>query len=62
LIERFRSWRDQLEAVLDNRPKNRQLEYLSHYLSEFEYSKFDEVEVPGQYALVSLILVDNRFE
>jgi transformation/transcription domain-associated protein len=54
-------WRDQLETVLDNRPKDRQLEYFSHYLSEFEYSKFDEVEVPGQYALVSLELLKIRF-
>ncbi len=38
--------------LLDNRPKVRQLDHFSHYLAEFEYTKFDEVEVPGQYFLL----------
>ncbi|KAI8897674.1 hypothetical protein BC833DRAFT_539959 [Globomyces pollinis-pini] len=49
LVEKFRLWRDQLEALLDSRPKVQYLEHYSTYLAEFEYTKFDEIEVPGQY-------------
>ncbi|KAI8618395.1 hypothetical protein BC830DRAFT_946632 [Chytriomyces sp. MP71] len=52
LVDNFRSWRDKLEIVLDNRPRKQQLEFFSHYLVEFEYQKFDEIEVPGQYFLL----------
>nr|KAJ3422805.1 hypothetical protein HK105_006243 [Polyrhizophydium stewartii] len=49
LVERFRMWRDNLERILDRRPHVQFLEHFSHYLAEFEYQKFDEIEVPGQY-------------
>ncbi|KAI8925789.1 hypothetical protein BC831DRAFT_256646 [Entophlyctis helioformis] len=49
LVERFRYWRDNLEVILDRRPRVQYLEHFSHYLAEFEYQKFDEIEVPGQY-------------
>ncbi|KAJ3319442.1 hypothetical protein HDV06_006328 [Boothiomyces sp. JEL0866] len=49
LVEKFRIWRDNLEVLLDSRPKTQNLEHFTQYLAEFEYSKFDEVEVPGQY-------------
>ncbi|KAI9333573.1 hypothetical protein BDR26DRAFT_909001 [Obelidium mucronatum] len=52
LVDNFRNWRDKLEVLLDNRPRKQHLEYFSHYLVEFEYQKFDEIEVPGQYFLV----------
>ncbi len=52
LVERFRKWRDQLELLLDSRPRRQRLEHFSHYLVEFEYQKFDDIEVPGQYYLV----------
>ncbi|KAI8907173.1 hypothetical protein EDD86DRAFT_232632 [Gorgonomyces haynaldii] len=45
----FRLWRDRLETLLDSRPMTQYLEHYSPYLAEFEYQKFDEVEVPGQY-------------
>ncbi|KAJ3191208.1 hypothetical protein HK101_007980 [Irineochytrium annulatum] len=51
LIARFRDWRDKLEILLDSRPKRQHLEHFSHYLVEFEYQKFDDIEVPGQYLL-----------
>ncbi|KAJ3065514.1 hypothetical protein HDU99_004150, partial [Rhizoclosmatium hyalinum] len=51
LVDNFRNWRDKLEIFLDNRPRKQHLEYFSHYLVEFEYQKFDEIEVPGQYFL-----------
>jgi len=28
------------------------LDHISHYLTEFQYGKFDEIEVPGQYTEV----------
>lgn len=49
LVDRFRNWRNRLEALLDSRPKRQNLEHFSHYLAEFEYQKFDEIEIPGQY-------------
>ncbi|KAJ3344480.1 hypothetical protein HDU83_005150 [Entophlyctis luteolus] len=52
LIDNFRNWRDKLEIMLDSRPRKQHLEYFSHYLVEFEYQKFDEIEVPGQYFLL----------
>ncbi|OCH94107.1 atypical/PIKK/TRRAP protein kinase [Obba rivulosa] len=48
-IRRLQQWRDKYEKHLDARPKNQSLETISHYLTEFQYGKFDEVEVPGQY-------------
>ncbi|EMR10214.1 hypothetical protein PNEG_01486 [Pneumocystis murina B123] len=48
-ITRLRKWRDNFESILDRRPKYQPLEQCSPYLSEFQYQKFDEVEVPGQY-------------
>ncbi|KAI9209824.1 uncharacterized protein BJ171DRAFT_609195 [Polychytrium aggregatum] len=52
LVERFRDWRDRLEVLLDCRPGKQHLEHFSHYLVEFEYQKFDDIEVPGQYFLL----------
>lgn len=52
LCERFRIWRDRLEILLDHRPQKLFLEHFSHYLAEFEFQKFEEIEVPGQYLLV----------
>ncbi|KAH6600577.1 hypothetical protein BASA50_002141 [Batrachochytrium salamandrivorans] len=49
LVAGFRTWRDNLEKILDRRPRVQYLEHFSHYLAEFEYQKFDEIEVPGQY-------------
>ncbi|KAG5438769.1 hypothetical protein PCANB_002489 [Pneumocystis canis] len=48
-ISKLRKWRDNFENILDRRPKYQPLEQCSLYLSEFQYQKFDEVEVPGQY-------------
>ncbi|TFK75868.1 hypothetical protein BDN72DRAFT_954419 [Pluteus cervinus] len=48
-IQRLQSWRDKYEALLDSRPRCQPLSLLSNYLTEFQYSKVDEIEVPGQY-------------
>ncbi|KAJ3373226.1 hypothetical protein HDU91_000939 [Kappamyces sp. JEL0680] len=49
LVVKFRRWRDNLENLLDSRPQRYFLEHFTQYLAEFEYSKFDDIEVPGQY-------------
>ncbi|KAI0638186.1 atypical/PIKK/TRRAP protein kinase [Trametes polyzona] len=48
-IRKLQQWRDKYERLLDARPRVQSLDNLSHYLIEFQYTKFDEVEVPGQY-------------
>ncbi|KAF8165306.1 hypothetical protein B0H34DRAFT_232712 [Crassisporium funariophilum] len=48
-IQRLQQWRDKFETILDARPRLQPLAVLSHYLTEFQYSKVDEIEVPGQY-------------
>lgn len=54
LVDRLRLWRDHLESLLDSRPQRFYLEHFSQYLVEFEYSKFDDIEIPGQYLSVCL--------
>jgi len=51
-IQRLQQWRDRYEKALDSRPRIQPLDVLSHYLTEFQYSKVDEIEVPGQYTEV----------
>ncbi|KAF8138723.1 FAT domain-containing protein [Boletus edulis] len=48
-IRRLQRWRDRQEKYLDSRPRFQSLDLLSHYLTEFQYGKFDDIEVPGQY-------------
>ena len=57
LAERLVSWRDQFEKLLDRRNKVESLETFSRYLSEFEYLRFDEIDMPGQTLQVSWIHV-----
>lgn len=51
-IQRLQQWRDKYEVLLDGRPRVQPLDSLSHYLTEFQYSKVDELDVPGQYTEV----------
>jgi transformation/transcription domain-associated protein len=46
-------WRDKYERILDLRPRLQPLDALNHYLIEFQYGKFDDIEIPGQYTEVS---------
>ncbi|GAA5832957.1 hypothetical protein JCM3766R1_000374 [Sporobolomyces carnicolor] len=48
-IERLRSWRDRYETVLKRTANLGQLANSSHWLVEFQYQKFDEIEMFGQY-------------
>jgi transformation/transcription domain-associated protein len=56
-IQRLQQWRDRFETILDSRPRLQPLAVLSHYLTEFQYSKVDEIEIPGQYTEVCLWIV-----
>lgn len=51
-VERLQNWRDRYESLLNKRSKKANLESVSHWLVEFQYQKFDEIEVPGQYLKV----------
>jgi transformation/transcription domain-associated protein len=56
-IQRLQQWRDRYEKYLDSRPRIQPLDLLSHYLTEFQYGKFDDIEVPGQYTEVCGFLI-----
>lgn len=47
--------------VLNRKAKRANLENVSHWLVEFQYQKFDEIEVPGQYLNVSTVLAKVFF-
>lgn len=49
LVEKCRRWHEHFDRLLSSRKQHQQLENFSHYLVEFGYQRFDEVEVPGQY-------------
>jgi transformation/transcription domain-associated protein len=51
-VRNLRKWRDHFEEMLDQRPQRMYLEHFSPWLSDFQFQKFDEVEVPGQYLQV----------
>jgi transformation/transcription domain-associated protein len=51
-LRRLRHWKDAFGIILAERPTNQPLESYSHYLTEFEHQRFDDVEVPGQYDLI----------
>ncbi|GAA5822515.1 hypothetical protein JCM11251_006364 [Rhodosporidiobolus azoricus] len=48
-VSRLQDWRDRYESMLNKKAKKANLEASSHWLVEFQYQKFDEIEVPGQY-------------
>ncbi|KAI8052220.1 kinase-like domain-containing protein [Syncephalis plumigaleata] len=51
-VRRLREWRDSFVAMMAERPTELPLESYSHYLTEFEHQRFDDVEIPGQYSLL----------
>ncbi len=57
-IHKLQEWRDRYEKMLDARPRFQTLDILSHYLTEFQYSKVDEIEIPGQYTEVYMTNTD----
>lgn len=50
-ITKLRKWRDRFEERLDRRARPTNLEASGSHLVEFKFTKFEEVEVPGQYFL-----------
>jgi transformation/transcription domain-associated protein len=48
-IIRLQRWQERYEKALDARPKREQLDHGDCLLSDFHHSKFDDVEIPGQY-------------
>lgn len=60
-IRKLQQWRQKFETFLDARPRLQPLAHLSHYLTEFQYSKIDEIEVPGQYTEVSYYIEWSRW-
>ncbi|TCD69680.1 hypothetical protein EIP91_006697 [Steccherinum ochraceum] len=69
-IQTLQRWRDKYEKLVDSRPRIQPLDILSHYLTDFQYGKFDEIEVPGQYTedkdsnqnFVRVVRFDPKFE
>lgn len=52
-VQRLQKWRDRYENFLKSRPRIQPLDTLSHYLTEFQYGRVDDIEVPGQYTEVT---------
>jgi transformation/transcription domain-associated protein len=48
-ITRLQKWQERYEKALDARPRREQLDHGDCLLSDFHHSKFDDVEIPGQY-------------
>jgi len=55
-LRRLQNWRDRHERLLDSKPREQSLDLLSHYLVDFQYTRFDDIEVPGQYLEVRNII------
>jgi len=55
-LRRLQNWRDRYERLLDSKPREQSLDLLSHYLVDFQYTRFDDIEVPGQYLEVRNII------
>ena len=49
---RLQRWRDKYEKYLDSRPRVQTLDTVSHYLIDYPHSKYDDIEIPGQYTEV----------
>jgi transformation/transcription domain-associated protein len=48
-IKRLQRWRDFYEKSIDARPRFQSLDSSGVTLTDFHYTKFEDVEVPGQY-------------
>lgn len=61
-IGRLQYWRDMYERSLDSRPRSQPLDQGGCNLIEFHHTKFDDIEVPGQYAQVGTRLTATMTE
>lgn len=57
IIALLQSWRTDLEKIIQKCPSSFSLESLSRFLAEFEFQRYDDVEVPGQYLQVQNIFL-----
>lgn len=48
-IKRLQRWRDFYEKAIDSRPRYQALDSTGITLTDFHFTKFEDVEVPGQY-------------
>jgi len=48
-VQKLQQWRNRYDSVLDRKVRRQHLDSISHWLVEFQYHKFDEIDVPGQY-------------
>ena len=55
IVKSLRRWRARLEDVVNALPSSVSIDTLSRYLSEFEFQRYDDVEIPGQYLTVPMI-------
>ena len=54
-VQRLLQWRERYEKYLDGRPRFQSMDSISHYLTDFQHTKFDEIEVFGQYTEVGVL-------
>jgi len=52
-ISKVTEWKERLENLLDKRPRYKSLETWSHWLTEYQLNKLEEVVMPGSWAEVS---------
>jgi transformation/transcription domain-associated protein len=52
-VQRLMKWRDSYESGLDARPRTQLLDQGGCNLIDFHLTKFEDVEIPGQYVHVS---------
>ncbi|MBW0462525.1 hypothetical protein O181_002240 [Austropuccinia psidii MF-1] len=48
-VNKLQEWRNKYEKNIERKIRKSNLENASHWMVEFQYQKFDEIEVPGQY-------------
>lgn len=52
-VHKLQEWRNKYESNIERKVRKSPLENASHWMVEFQYQKFDEIEVPGQYLKVT---------
>lgn len=48
-VSKLQEWRQKYEKNIERKVRKSNLENASHWMIEFQYQKFDEIEIPGQY-------------
>lgn len=54
MLNRLHAWRQRLYPLVSSTPSKIPLESLSRVLSEIEYQSYDEIDIFGQYNMVSM--------